>query len=144
MAPQPGHPSAPNTPSSPSLRYAQPANSSRSSPRKASLGSIGGERPPTPISKASAKDSQHSSQQGPQSSLLQEKLQRERRSEIQRNLDRLADEVGTGTESRAAIVTPNRSLTADGRRQDASRESGDSRNKGLALKEMEQVPLNLA
>lgn len=107
------------------------------------MGSIGGERPPTPISKASAKDSQHSSQQGPQSTLLQEKLQRERRSEIQRNLDRLADEMGTATEPRAAIVTPARCATADGRRQGAAQEPGDSKNKGLALKEMEEVPLNL-
>lgn len=142
MAPQSGHASSPNTPSSPSLRYAHPTNSSRSSTRKVSVGSIGGDSPPTPVSKASAKDSQHSSQQSPQSSLLQEKLQRERMSEIHRNLDRLAGDMGAGAESRAAILTVARCGTADGRRQETPHEFCDSRNKGLALKETEQVLVN--
>lgn len=140
--PPPGHDtaSAPNTPSSPSLRHAHPALRPRPSQRKGSTGSLGGEdRPPTPMSKGSAKDSQHSSQQGPQSTLLQEKLQRERRSEIQRNLNRMAGDMGPATESRVSIATPTRCATADGRRHDASQENGDSRKKGLALKEMEQV-----
>lgn len=127
MAPQPGHDSAPNTPSSPSVRYPHPTLDARSSQRKGSTGSLGGERPPTPISRSSAKDSQTSSQLGPQSTLLQEKLQRERRSEIQRGLTRLADD------------TPTRCATADGRRQDPDQEFGDGKHKGLALREMEQV-----
>lgn len=128
MTPQPGHDSAPDTPTSPSLRSPHPVISSRSSQRKVSTGSLSGDRPPTPISRTSVKDSQHSSQLGPQSTLLQEKLQRERRSEIQRSLTRLADE-----------TTPTRCTTADGRRQDADQEVGDGKHKGLALREMEQV-----
>lgn len=101
------------------------------------------ERPPTPMSKASVKDSQSSSQKEPQSTLLQDKLQKERRSEIQRNLNRLAGEMSSSgpTDPRAAIVTPTRCATADGRRGAESKdETGDlGKKKGPALKEMEQV-----
>lgn len=136
-----GYESAPDTPNSSSRRHAHPATASRLSQRKGSVGSIGGDRPPTPISKTSAQGSQHSSQQGPQSSLLQEKLKRERKSEIQRNLTRLADEVDAANDPKTPVVTHNRSATADGRRHESSQPNGDSKKKALGLKEAEKVLL---
>lgn len=99
------------------------------------------DRPPTPVSKSSVRGSQTSSQQEPTSTLLQEKLQRERRSEIQRNLNRLAGEMNTAADAQqAATPTPVRCATADGKRPESSDTNGDTgKKKGLALKEMEQV-----
>lgn len=51
----------------------------------------------------------------------------------------MAGEMDAATESRNSIATPTRCATADGRRHDSTQEHGDSRKKGLALKEMEQV-----
>lgn len=98
------------------------------------------DRPPTPVSKSSIRGSQSSTHQEPASTLLQEKLQRERRSEIQRNLNRLADEMGTADTTQPAVSTPVRCATADGKRPASSDANGDvGKKKGLALKEMEQV-----
>lgn len=99
------------------------------------------DRPPTPVSKSSVRGSQSSSHQEPASTLLQEKLQRERRSEIQRNLNRLAGEMNTtATDAQATTSTPVRCATADGKRPESSEVNGDAgKKKGLALKEMEQV-----
>lgn len=99
------------------------------------------DRPPTPVSKSSVRGSQSSSHQEPASTLLQEKLQRERRSEIQRNLNRLAGETNnTATDTQPSISTPVRCATADGKRPESSDANGDAgKKKGLALKEMEQV-----
>lgn len=98
------------------------------------------DRPPTPVSKSSVRGSQSSTHQEPASALLQEKLQRERRSEIQRNLDRLADEMGTADNTQPTTSTPVRCATADGRRPGSSDANGDAgKKKGLALKEMEQA-----
>lgn len=99
------------------------------------------DRPPTPVSKSSVRDSQTSSHQEPASTLLQEKLQRERRSEIQRNLSRLAGDMSSpGADTQATASTPVRCATADGRRPESSDTNGDGgKKKGFALKEMEQV-----
>lgn len=141
MPPQTNADSASNLTSSPSLRYAQPVGS-RLSHRRGSMGS-NTDRPPTPMSKSSVKGSQSSSHQEPTSTLLQEKLQRERRSEIQRNLNRLAGEMTPAAESQAATSTPLRCATADGKRPESSDTNGDAgKKKGLALKEMEQVLTN--
>lgn len=94
------------------------------------------------MSKSSVKDSQTSAQQEPQSTLLQEKLQKERRSEIQRNLDRLTGEMSSSgpADLRAATATPVRCATADGRRPELKDQNGVNGNKrGPALKEMEQT-----
>ncbi|ROW17194.1 hypothetical protein VPNG_01346 [Cytospora leucostoma] len=99
------------------------------------------ERPPTPIAKTSIKDSHSSSKQEPQSTLLHERLQLERRSEIQRNLNRLAGEMsGAGAAgSRAATATPKQSDITDVGRPGSKDGGGDTGKKGLALKEMEQT-----
>lgn len=99
------------------------------------------DRPPTPVSKSSVRGSQSSTQQEPASTLLQEKLQRERRSEIQRNLNRLAGEMNTTAgDTQAAVSTPVRCATADGRRPESSDANSDAgKKKGFALKEMEQA-----
>lgn len=99
------------------------------------------DRPPTPVSKSSVRGSQSSTHQEPASALLQEKLQRERRSEIQRNLSRLAGEMNApGADTQTTMSTPVRCATADGKRPGSSDANGDSgKKKGLALKEMEQV-----
>jgi hypothetical protein len=98
------------------------------------------DRPPTPVSKSSVRGSQSSTHQEPASTLLQEKLQRERRSEIQRNLNRLADEMSIADNTQPAASTPVRCATADGKRPGSSDANGDAgKKKGLALKEMEQV-----
>lgn len=99
------------------------------------------DRPPTPVSKSSVRGSQSSSHQEPSSTLLQEKLQRERRSEIQRNLNRLASDMNSpAADPQITTTTPVRCATADGRRPDSSDTNGESgKKKGLALKEMEQV-----
>ncbi|KAI3393832.1 hypothetical protein diail_3559 [Diaporthe ilicicola] len=137
MPPQANADSASNLTSSPSLRYAQPVGS-RLSQRRGSMGS-NTDRPPTPISKSSVRGSQSSSQE-PASTLLQEKLQRERRSEIQRNLNRLAGEMNTEADTQPAASTPVRCATADGKRPESSDTNGDTgKKKGLALKEMEQA-----
>lgn len=131
-----------NIPSSPSLRSAVPPISSRQSNRKGSMGSSI-DRAPTPISKSSVKESQSSAQQEPQSSLLQEKLQRERRSEIQRNLNRLAGEMSNTNpdDPRAATSTPVAETSSVDRHPDSRERHGDpGKNRGPALKEMEQVP----
>lgn len=125
-------------PSSPTSRYAQSAFATRSSQRRGSSVSVRSVRPPTPVSKGSMDGSHSSAQHGPQSTLLQEKLQQERRSEIQRNLTRLADEMGADSDSKPTTTTPTRSGTSDAQQQDAVPESTDSK-KGLALKETEQV-----
>lgn len=141
MFPQSNNDSSSNVTSSPSLRNGQPPTSSRQPNRKGSMGS-NVDRPPTPISKSSAKDSQSSAQQEPQSTLLHEKLQKERRSEIQRNLDRLTGDMSnSGTANpRAATATPVRCATADGRRPALMDQNGDiGKKRGPALKEMEQV-----
>ncbi|KAK2606648.1 hypothetical protein N8I77_005382 [Diaporthe amygdali] len=139
MPPQTNSDSASNLTSSPSLRYAQPVGS-RMAHRRGSMGS-NTDRPPTPVSKSSVRGSQTSSQQEPTSTLLQEKLQRERRSEIQRNLNRLAGEMNTAADAQqAATSTPVRCATADGKRPESSDTNGDTgKKKGLALKEMEQA-----
>lgn len=99
------------------------------------------DRPPTPVSKSSVRGSQSSSHQEPASTLLQEKLQRERRSEIQRNLNRLAGEMKTtAADTQPTTSIPMRCATADGNRPDSSDANGDvGKTKGLALKEMEEV-----
>lgn len=99
------------------------------------------DRPPTPVSKSSLMGSQSSSHQEPASTLLQEKLQRERRSEIQRNLNRLAGEMNaTAADTQATASTPVRCATADGRRPESSDANSDAgKKRGFALKEMEQV-----
>lgn len=132
--------SSSNLTSSPSLRNIQPAVVSRPSTSKGSMGS-NVERPPTPIATTSTQDSQSSSKQEPQSTLLQERLQQQRRSEIQRNLNRLAGEMsGSGAAgSRAATATPRRSDIADVGRPGSKDGGGDTGTRGLALKEMEQV-----
>lgn len=125
-------------PPSPTSRYVQPAFATRSSQRKGSSASVRSVRPSTPVSKSSMDGSHSSAQHGPQSTLLQEKLQQERRSEIQRNLTRLADEMSADSDSKPTTTTPTRSGTSDAKQQDAVPESTDSK-KGLALKETEQV-----
>ncbi|KUI53233.1 hypothetical protein VP1G_00662 [Cytospora mali] len=100
------------------------------------------ERPPTPISKTSVKGSHSSLQQEPQSTLLQEKLQKERRSEIQRNLNRIAGEMSSAglVDPKTATVTPARCSTAGGSFPEPKDENGETgEKKGLALKEMEQT-----
>lgn len=124
-------------PSSPTSRPFAP----RSSQRKASSASVRFARPPTPVSKGSMDGSHSSAQHGPQSTLLQEKLQQERRSEIQRGLTRLADERGPDSDANKptpATTTPTRSGASDAKQQDAAPGSAGSK-KGLALKETEQV-----
>lgn len=130
---------ASNSAFSPGLRQVQPALSPRPSQRQSSRGSIGSDRPPTPMSKGSVNDSQSSVQLATQSTLLQEKLQQERRHEIQRSLTRLADEMGVGNESRAAPATPTRCATADGKRPELTADTVDGKSKGFSLKEMGQV-----
>lgn len=139
MPHQANNDSSSNVPPSPSLRYAQPVGS-RFSHRRGSMGS-NTDRPPTPVSKSSIRGSQSSSHQEPASTLLQEKLQRERRSEIQRNLSRLAADMNSpAADTQATASTPVRCATADGKRPESSDANGDTgRKKGLALKEMEQV-----
>lgn len=139
MPPQTNIDSPLNITPSPSLRYAQPVGS-RFSYRRGSMGS-NADRPPTPVSKSSVRGSQSSSHQEPSSTLLQEKLQRERRSEIQRNLNRLASDMNSpAADAQITTTTPVRCATADGRRPDSSDANGESgKKKGLALKEMEQV-----
>lgn len=138
MPPQTNNEFSSNIARSPSLRYAQPVGS-RFTQRRGSMGS-NADRPPTPVSKSSIRGSQSSTHQEPASTLLQEKLQRERRSEIQRNLNRLADEMTTADNTQAATSTPVRCATADGKRPGSSDTNGDAgKKKGLALKEMEQV-----
>lgn len=134
--------SASNITPSPGQRYAQPIGS-RFPQRRGSMGS-NADRPPTPVSKSSVRGSQSSTQQEPTSTLLQEKLQRERKSEIQRNLNRLADEMGTADNTQPTLSTPVRCATADGKRPGSSEANGDAgKKKGLALKEMEQVLMTL-
>lgn len=132
-----------NPPSSTSLRHVHPTltpKRSQSSQRHASMSSITSDRAATPVSKSSVKDSQSSAQLATQSTLLQEKLQQERRSEIQRSLTRLAGEMGSSNEPRAVLATPTRCATADGRRQEpTAQEPGTGRSKGLTLLEMDQV-----
>lgn len=139
MPPQTNNDTSSNITPSPSLRYAQPVGS-RFSHRRGSMGS-NADRPPTPVSKSSVRGSQSSSHQEPASTLLQEKLQRERRSEIQRNLNRLAGEMKTtAADTQPTTPTPVRCATADGKRPDSSDANGDTgKTKGLALKEMEEV-----
>lgn len=126
--------SAPNTPTASKKRQ---SNANGLGPivsqRRGSMGSANGDRPPTPVSKNSLRGSQHSSQQGPQSALLLEKLQQERRTEIQRNLTRLTGDLSSSDESKTIAVTP------EGKHHDRTRNGGDDRKKGLALKETEQV-----
>lgn len=87
------------------------------------------------------KDSQHSSQQGPQSSLLKERLQRERRSEIQRGLDRLAGDMSTVAEPKVAATTPTRFQAADGIGNEPKQETNCDGKKGPALNDEDQVCL---
>lgn len=124
---------------SPSLRHAHPALSPPSSLRKSSKGSIGSDRPPTPMSKGSINESASSAQLTTQSVLLRERLQQERRHEIQRSLTRLADEMGAANESRAAPATPTRCATADGKQPDLTEDHTEGKIKGFSLKEMGQV-----
>lgn len=126
-------------PPSPTVRYAQSVTTTRPFQRKGSSASVRSARPPTPVSKGSMDGSHSSAQHGPQSTLLQEKLQQERRSEIQRSLTRLADEMGTDNDSKPTTATPTRSATSDPKQQDPGSETTDSKAKGLALKETEQV-----
>lgn len=128
-------------PSSPVIRQVHPSLSPRSSQRKGSRSSIGSDRPPTPVSKSSIKNSHSSAQLATQSTLLQEKLQQERKNEIQRNLNRLAGEIGAANESRAAPATPIRLATGDGTRPVVTDDVGDGKVKGFSLKEMGQVLL---
>lgn len=132
-----------NPPSSTSLRHVHQAltpKRSHLSQRHASMSSITSDQASTPVSRSSVKDSQSSAQLASQSTLLQEKLQLERRSEIQRNLTRLAGEMGAANESRAALATPTRCATADGRRNElTTQEITNGRSKGLTLLEMDQV-----
>jgi hypothetical protein len=141
MPPQTMSDSSSNINSPPGQRNPQPFGS-RFPQRRGSMGS-NTDRPPTPVSKSSIRGSQSSTHQEPASTLLQEKLQRERRSEIQRNLNRLADEMGPADSPQAAVAsTPVRCATADGKRPGSSDANGDAgKKKGLALKEMEQVPM---
>lgn len=113
------------------------------------MASVPGDRPPTPVSKSTTagNDSSSTLEQGPRSALLQEKLQRERRSEIQRNLSRLAGETGASTiepsdsaAADAAAATPPRPATFSAEDGDAtSTSNGDDKKRGPGLKEMEQV-----
>lgn len=128
-------------PSSPIPNQVHTSLSPRPSQRRGSKSSIGSDRPPTPVSKSSTKNSQSGAQPATQSILLQEKLQEERKNEIQRNLTRLAGEMGVANESRAAPATPARSATGDGTRPQVTDDVGDGPIKGLALKEMGQVML---
>lgn len=112
------------------------------SQRKGSFTSVRSARPPTPVSKGSMDGSHSSTQHGPHSALLQEKLQQERRSEIQRSLTRLADDIGTDNDSKPTTTTPTRCTTSDGKQQESGLESTDPKKKGLALKETEQVRPN--
>ncbi|KAG6354532.1 hypothetical protein INS49_004549 [Diaporthe citri] len=139
MPPQTNNDSSSNITPSPSLRYAQPVGS-RLSHRRGSMGS-NADRPPTPVSKSSVRGSQSSTHQEPASTLLQEKLQRERRSEIQRNLNRLAGDMNiTAVDTQVTASTPVRCATADGRRPGSSDANSDAgKKKGFALKEMEQA-----
>lgn len=130
-----------NLTSSPSLRSGVPPITSRQSNRKGSMGSTI-DRPPTPMSKSSIKESHSSAQQEPQSTLLQEKLQKERRSEIQRNLNRLAGEMSNSgpADLRGATTTPVQCITADSRHTKSKDQNDDpGKRRGPALKEMEQV-----
>lgn len=127
--------------SSQSLRQVHPPLSPRPSQRRASKTSVGSDRPPTPVSKSSVQNSHSSAQLTTQSTLLQEKLQHERKQEIQRNLTRLASEMGTAHESRVAPATPSRSATSDGKGLESTEEIGDGKIKGFSLKEMGQVLL---
>lgn len=148
MASQSSHDDRPlSRDSSPSVRRLRSPLTSRQSLRKSSMASVPGDRPPTPVSKSSTagKDSSSTSEQGPRSALLQEKLQRERRSEIQRNLSRLAGDAGASTiepSDSAVTATPPRSATLPGEDGDATPGSnGDGKKRGPGLKEMEQVRL---
>lgn len=138
MALPPG-PDTSKRPPSPSLRQAHASLSPRPSQRKGSKSSIGSDRPPTPVSKSSVKNSHSSAQLATQSTLLQEKLQEERKNEIQRNLTRLAGEMGAANESRAAPATPARVATGDGSRLELTDDVGDGKIKGFSLKEMGQT-----
>lgn len=133
-------------PPSPSMRQAQPNFKPRPSQtfqRKGSSASDRSARPPTPVSKASMDGSHSSTQHGPQSSLLQHKLQQERRSEIERSLTRLADEMDADTDAKPSAATPIRWTTSDSsKQQDSGPESADVMKKGLALKETEQVSIS--
>ncbi|KAJ4417715.1 hypothetical protein N0V82_005989 [Gnomoniopsis sp. IMI 355080] len=138
MAVAPGLDASKRSPS-PVPNQIRPSLSPRPSQRRASKSSIGSDRPPTPVSKSSVKNSQSSAQPATQSTLLQEKLQEERKNEIQRNLTRLAGEIGAANEPRAAPATPARSATGDGTRPEVTDDVGDGQVKGLALKEMGQT-----
>lgn len=130
--------------SSPSLRQAHPPLSPRPSQRRASKTSIGSDRPPTPVSKSSVQNSHSSAQLTTQSTLLQEKLQEQRKQDIQRNLTRLAGEMGTAHESRAAPATPARLATGDGQGPESIEDLREGKIKGFSLKEMGQVlPLEI-
>lgn len=134
--------------SSPSVRRLPSPLTSRQSLRKSSMASVPGDRPPTPATKSTAagKESSSTSEQGPRSALLQEKLQRERRSEIQRNLSRLAGDAGAATiepSDSAVTATPPRLATLPGEDGDAaSGTNGNGKKGGPGLKGMEQVSLN--
>lgn len=138
MAAPPGL-DASNPSSPPGQRHAHPAISPHPSQRRSSKGSIGSDRPPTPVSRGSIKNSHSSAQLATQSTLLQEKLQQERRHEIQRSLTRLAGEMGDANESRAAPATPTRCVTVDGQRPDLMGDINDGKAKGFSLIEMGQV-----
>lgn len=128
-------------PPSPSFRHFPSTASFRSSQRKGSSSSVRSARPPTPVSKTSMDGSLSSAHHGPQSTFLQEKLQQERRSEIQRSLTRLGDEMDTDNDAKPHSATPARPLISDGKQQDAGPGMADPKKRGLALKETEQVRL---
>lgn len=127
--------SAPNTPATCRPRQ---SNRSASGPvicqRRGSMSSVSGDRPPTPVSKSSLKSSHHSSQHGAQSTLLLQKLQQERRTEIQRNLTRLTGDLSSSDESKTIAVTPG------GEHHENARLADSDMKKGFSLKETEQVP----
>lgn len=140
MTPQSSNSSAISLNQSPSLRLAHPALRGPQPERRGSRDS-NSDRPQSQISKQSAEGS-HSSRhhQVPASSFLQEKLQRERISEMERSSSRMGSEMGPLAEGRAVPASPARCATADGRRPDTSGTGADpTKKKGVGLKEMEQV-----
>jgi hypothetical protein len=76
----------------------------------------------------------------PTSTLLQERLQRERRVESERSSSRMSGEThGYTNDARAVHSSPAHTSSVDGRRPTSSHGGDPLKKKGLGLKEMEQV-----
>lgn len=135
MTPQSNNSSSTNLPPSPTLRHSHAAHRlNHSSSRRGSI-------PERPRSQLSKESSDESHQGLPVvSTFLQEKLQRERRFEIERSSSRMSNDMTASVDLRVVHSSPARSVTADGKRPRSSGGSGEtSKKKGLGLKEMEQV-----